>query len=153
MMSFEIQSDMRNLPEVEGFVERLCDNCNIGNHSAIITMALLNAVENAIVHGNRNDNSKKVYISCEQNANTLLFRVRDEGDGFPYEDYNGLDKLLDEFSDGMFLLKTLCDEISFDEGGSVLCMSFFIKGVGHHIAAKRASVLQHFYASEAIGVV
>ena len=55
MISFELQSDMNNLPQVEEFVDHLCDSCNLGNHRAIITMALLHAVENAILHCNKND--------------------------------------------------------------------------------------------------
>lgn len=152
MISFEIQSDMNNLPEVEVFVDRLCDSCNLGNHRAIITMALLHAVENAILHGNKNDSSKKVHITCDQSLNSLLFRVCDEGDGFAYEDYSDIDKLLDEYSDGMFLLRSLCDGLSFEQGGRTVCMNFVINGINNHIALKRASVIKHFYAHSTIGV-
>lgn len=152
MISFEIQSDMCNLPEVECFVDRLCDSCNLGNHRAIITMALLHAVENAILHGNKNDSTKKVYIACDQKLNSLILRVRDEGDGFLYEDNTDSEKLLNGYTDGMFLLKTLCDGLSFEQGGREVCMNFVISGVNNHIALKRVSVLQHFYARSAVGV-
>lgn len=153
MISFELQSDMNNLPQVEEFVDHLCDSCNLGNHRAIITMALLHAVENAILHGNKNDVSKKVFISCEQNLNSLLFRVCDEGEGFPYMNYADYDQLLNGYTDGLFLLRSLCDGLSFEQGGKVVCMNFVINGINNNIALKRASVIKHFYAHSTVGVL
>ena len=62
MEKLVIQSDINNLVEVERFVSAVCDTYNVNNYAATISMSLLQAAENAIVHGNNSDASKSVTI-------------------------------------------------------------------------------------------
>jgi serine/threonine-protein kinase RsbW len=85
-----------------------------GNNVAIAVTELVN---NAIHHGNKNDESKKVFISFSINRNYLQARIKDEGCGFkPDEIGNPLDpeNLMKESGRGIFLIKKLMDSMEFN---------------------------------------
>lgn len=95
-----------------------------------VMVAVTEAVNNSIFHGNRGDESKKVYVSFEmKNPYRLLVRVRDEGIGF---DHKGLaDPTAPENIDkiggrGVFLMEHLSDELSFVDDGRQVEMVFNI---------------------------
>jgi serine/threonine-protein kinase RsbW len=74
------------------------------------------AVNNAIIHGNRSDPKKKVTLRCTVGKRTLTICVSDEGKGFdpdtlkdPRKDEN----LLKENGRGVFLMRSLMDKIAF----------------------------------------
>ena len=50
-----------------------------------ILIALTEAVNNAIHHGNRQDASKQVTVGCEVEADRIIFPIRDEGPGFDHD--------------------------------------------------------------------
>lgn len=62
MEKLAIQSDMSNIVKVEDFVSRICSDKNINNYYATISMSVLQAVENAIIHGNNSDSTKIVTV-------------------------------------------------------------------------------------------
>jgi len=91
-----------------------------------IEMALREALANAVIHGNGDDSCKSVYVTCRCYMDgEVSITVRDQGQGF---DSNAvLDPTLPEnllFMHGrrIYLMKTLMDEVSFEEGGSVVQM-------------------------------
>lgn len=91
-----------------------------------IEMALREALANAVIHGNGDDPGKSVYITCRCYMDgEIAITVRDQGRGF---DSNAvLDPTLPEnvlfpHGRGIYLMKTLMDEVSFEEGGSVVRM-------------------------------
>ena len=47
-----------------------------------VVTAVIEAVSNAITHGNRSDITKSIDISIQVNKNKLNIKVRDEGNGF-----------------------------------------------------------------------
>jgi serine/threonine-protein kinase RsbW len=49
-----------------------------------IMIAVTEAVNNAIKHGNSNDKSKNVYLSLSLDDSMLRFVIKDEGSGFNY---------------------------------------------------------------------
>ncbi|MFQ5628471.1 MAG: ATP-binding protein, partial [bacterium] len=72
---------------------------------------------NAIIHGNKQDQKKKVYLNIFIDNNTLKVVVQDEGKGFNPEslpDPLDPDNLLKESGRGIFILKSLMDDVSFD---------------------------------------
>ena len=88
-----------------------------------IDMAVREAVTNAMVHGNQEDEAKSVEVifSCLENA--LEIEVRDQGGGFdpadvpdPTEPAN----ILKPSGRGIFLMRTFMDEVEWSarpEGG------------------------------------
>jgi serine/threonine-protein kinase RsbW len=79
-------------------------------------ISLTEAVNNAILHGNKSHPEKKVRVRCEVQDGWVLFVVCDEGHGFrPEAVANPLkeENLLKESGRGIFLMRTLMDRVEF----------------------------------------
>src|SRR5215468_6610908 len=91
-----------------------------------IELALREALVNAIVHGNRQDPRKRVYINCRCMADgEVSVTVEDEGTGFRSDavpDPTSPDNRLRTHGRGIYLMRTLMDEVVFEQGGSVVHM-------------------------------
>jgi serine/threonine-protein kinase RsbW len=91
-----------------------------------IEMALREALANAVLHGNGEDSSKSVHVTCRCYMDgEVAITVRDEGRGFDSRavpDPTFLENLLFTHGRGIYLMKTLMDDVSFEEGGSVVRM-------------------------------
>jgi len=91
-----------------------------------IEMALHEALANAVIHGNGENSSKRVYVACRCYLDgEVSITVRDEGQGFdsnaiPHPTFR--QNLLFTHGRGIYLMKSLMDEISFEEGGAVVMM-------------------------------
>lgn len=89
-----------------------------------IEMALREALANAVIHGNGNDSCKSVYVICRCYMDgEVSVTVRDQGRGFDSNavlDPTWLENLLFTHGRGIYLMKTLMDEVSFEEGGAVV---------------------------------
>ena len=93
---------------------------------ADIEMALREALANAVMHGNGENSCKRVYVTCRCYMDgEVAITVRDEGEGFDgsaVPDPTFLENLLFTHGRGIYLMKTLMDEVSFEEGGAVVMM-------------------------------
>src|SRR5258705_7753045 len=91
-----------------------------------IEMALLEALANAVIHGNGDNSGKRVYVTCRCYMDgEVSITVRDEGKGFDsntVEDPTSHENLLFTHGRGIYLMKTLMDEVLFEENGSVVRM-------------------------------
>ena len=128
--SIEIQSKTDNIPVVEKLIDEVCDQKKVNeDYYGNILIAITEAVNNAIVHGNANDPSKKVLINVESQDAGLIFKVSDQGAGF---DYNSLpDPTEPENLDkpngrGVFLMKHLADKVTFHDNGKTVELAFNI---------------------------
>ncbi len=89
-----------------------------------LSIALWEALANAVLHGNRNDPSKRVVVACFcecEEGGGLLLVVQDEGSGFdPKEvpDPTGAAAIDSLHGRGIFLMRHLVDEVRFEHGGS-----------------------------------
>lgn len=124
----KLSSDTRNIALVESFVERAVEQYQIapdiyGN----ILITLTEAVNNAIIHGNSNDESKTVQIQLRRKNNCLAVRVTDEGEGFDLTavpDPTAPENLLRVGGRGVFLMQQLSDSVHFHNNGSTVEMHF-----------------------------
>lgn len=94
-----------------------------------IMIAVTEAVNNAIKHGNKNDSLKNVSLSLQLEDSLLKFKVQDEGQGFNYNDLpdpTSPENLEKPGGRGIFLMKHLSDEVDFKEGGRVVELSFYM---------------------------
>jgi serine/threonine-protein kinase RsbW len=89
-----------------------------------ITIALREALANAILHGNQNDPAKHVLVACFcecETAGGLLLVVRDEGEGFDLSavpDPRGAEAIHSWHGRGIYLMRHFMDEVRFENGGS-----------------------------------
>jgi len=91
-----------------------------------ILISLTEAVNNAMIHGNRLDNQKTIVISFRKQGHRIHLFISDEGSGFdPIQvpDPTSKERLETEGGRGVFLMKQLTDEIHFlDQGRTVQLM-------------------------------
>ena len=91
-----------------------------------IELALLEALTNAVIHGNSENSFKRVYVICRCYMDgEVSIMVRDEGTGFDSSavlNPTFRENLLFTHGRGIYLMRTLMDEVSFEEGGSVVRM-------------------------------
>ena len=146
-----IQSNAANLIKVEQFLDTVCDTMNIHNYYATISMAVLQAVENAIVHGNKSDENKVVSIKYSKCRGGIAFVVEDEGDGFNYKDYAGF-PMESGVGEGVFLMKTLADSCVFSKGGRRVRLEFMIQGIEQARSLERVATFRHFFEPKKINV-
>jgi serine/threonine-protein kinase RsbW len=87
-----------------------------------VELALREALENAVVHGNQENPERKVRIRCRcQSGNEISIVVTDQGKGFDFETIlrNGITSDPDsEHGRGLQLMKAYMDDVHFDRGGS-----------------------------------
>lgn len=141
--SFVIQSDIANLPYVEERVFHFCQECHVGNYYAAVSVAAMQAVENAIIHGNGSDDTKKVSIELGNCRGGLFVEVKDEGRGFDFGRFGSLEK--EGEGNGIFVMKSLADKMSYSDGGRTVRMEFVVNGIDPADALERVAVLQsHF---------
>ena len=141
--SFVIQSDISNLSYVEERVFHFCRECNVGNYYSAISVAALQAVENAIVHGNGSVVEKMVTVTMGTCRGGVFVEVSDEGSGFDYVRFGSLDDVTE--GQGIFVMKSLSDRMTFSNSGRQVRMEFDINGIDPADALERASILQaHF---------
>src|SRR5580700_8225284 len=115
---------------VSSFVDQLMRfilNFRMADGSEIdIEMALLEALANAVIHGNGDNSGKRVYVTCRCYMDgEVSLTVRDEGKGFDSStvlDPTFLENLLFTHGRGIYLMKALMDEVSFEDGGAVVRM-------------------------------
>ncbi|MEX1002301.1 MAG: ATP-binding protein [Crocinitomicaceae bacterium] len=132
MHSIEIGSDLNNIPEVETLIDKVCDELSLNeDHYGNILIAVTEAVNNAIIHGNRERVGKKVKVKVEELKEGVVFSVQDEGEGF---DFNNLpdptapENIEKPDGRGIFLMKNLSDQVEFDLNGSKVSITFALNG-------------------------
>jgi serine/threonine-protein kinase RsbW len=91
-----------------------------------IEIAICEALANAVIHGNHENQEKQVYVACRCGMDgEVLISVRDEGEGFDSRvvpDPTEAERLLLTHGRGLHLMKALMDEVSFEENGTVVRM-------------------------------
>jgi len=113
-----LASNPKSITRVETFLKKVNHVLHLDEilfHKLMIS--LTEAVNNAIVHGNRTNPAKKVRVLCEILPGWLVVMVDDQGKGFKPELIgNPLKKenLLKESGRGIFLMRTLMDRVEFE---------------------------------------
>ena len=125
-----LASDVSSVVQIEQLIDMVCENFYISEDNyGNILIALTEAVNNAIVHGNKLDKAKSVNLSLEASNKEVCFIVKDEGKGFDQTKVPDptLPENLNKLSGrGVFLMNSLADEVSFDENGTSVKLTFCI---------------------------
>ncbi len=141
-------SSQKNIHTVNHFVEDICDHYNIFNsYFGNILTAVTEAVQNAMVHGNKNIEERKIEIVFQAKTDGLSFAITDEGEGFNAEAMPDPTDLSNDGSigRGLFLMKSLSDEISFLDNGRTVELLFNITGIDQDLAASRVAQINKYF--------
>ena len=93
-----------------------------------IDMAVREAVTNAVLHGNRQDENKTVDIVLKSSPDAVEISVHDQGPGFNPEavpDPTANENILKTSGRGIFFMRTFMDEVDWlirPEGGTTVRM-------------------------------
>ena len=148
-----LESRPENISSIERFVEEICDYYNINDtYFGNILISLTEAFNNALIHGNNNDASRKVNVVFESKPKGLSFTVTDEGAGYdPDEVPDPLDLEIDTSTQsgrGLFLIRSLSDKVELSNGGSTIEMFFRISGIGHEAMKKRITHFNEYFQTK-----
>ena len=144
-----INSSKSQLFKVERFIEEICDRFNLSNtYFGNISIALMEAVDNAIKHGNNENDEKLVEIDFESKPGELVFIVKDEGGGFDEKAIQDPTEVIDDIEAeggrGIFMMRTLTDAVNYYEEGSSIELIFRIKGIGMDMDRERKKMLRGY---------
>mgnify|MGYP003337862874 CR=1 FL=1 len=124
----EIPSLAENIRMIESFIDNAREKYHLNDDIyGNIMIAVTEAVNNAIKHGNRSDSSKNVALSLSLAEGLIRFKVEDEGTGFDFHnlpDPTTAENLEKPGGRGIFLMKHLADEVEFTDNGKVVELSF-----------------------------
>lgn len=124
-------STQHTMAEIERLVNSLCERFHIAeDYYGNMLVAVSEAVNNAIQHGNRNNPAKKVIVGYHISDEVLSFSVKDEGAGFDYAhipDPTAPENLEKPNGRGVFLMRNLAERVSFEDNGSKALLEFKTK--------------------------
>lgn len=81
-----------------------------------LLIAVSEIVINAIVHGNKEDESKKVIILIEYDESVMRIKIYDEGNGFMAKDVTDptlSENILKDSGRGLYIIKSLVEEFNY----------------------------------------
>lgn len=95
-----------------------------------LLIAMTEAVNNAIVHGNKLDPTKQVTLTFDIIEDRLMrFMIEDEGPGFDYDhlpDPTAPENIEKPHGRGVFLMRKLADQCEFQDNGRIVILDFAV---------------------------
>jgi serine/threonine-protein kinase RsbW len=125
----DIASRIEMLDMVQAVLNHLCGVVGF-NEEAIhyMSVAIRESVVNAMKHGNRLDEGKRVTVEFTLQPTALEVRVEDQGAGFDpgsVPDPVAEENLLKAYGRGIFFMKSFMDEVTYSfppQGGTQVTM-------------------------------
>jgi serine/threonine-protein kinase RsbW len=126
----ELPSRIESVAEASAAAAKVVSRSGLGEDAAFgIDMAVREAVTNAVLHGNRQDETKTIDVSMTVSPGAFEIMVRDRGEGFDPEsipDPTDSQNVLKTSGRGIFFMRTFMDEVTWSrhpEGGTVVRMT------------------------------
>lgn len=129
-INIQVPSLAENIRMIESFIDNAKERFHLDDDIyGNIMIAVTEAVNNAIKHGNNGDKSKNVHLTLHFQDSMIKFTVKDEGHGFNHHnlpDPTSPENLEKPGGRGIFLMKHLSDEVEFKENGRIVELSFYM---------------------------
>ncbi len=124
----KISSKVENIVQVEQFVETFETTFGLTPELfGKVSLSVIEAVNNAILFGNRQAEDKYVTVSAWKEETKFFVSVEDEGEGFDYSvipDPTQPDNVMKVSGRGLYLMKILSDDLVFESGGAKVTLVF-----------------------------
>ena len=115
-----LPSSPKSIGRVEGFIKKIEKKVHLDEiQTHKLMVSLTEAVNNAIVHGNKCDITQQVKVVCECEHKQLVVTVTDNGKGFKLNNVKNplkAENLLRTSGRGIFLMRTLMDKVEYAMG-------------------------------------
>ena len=129
-LEISIHSEISNISSIEHFIDEFFVVFNLSFELyGRVSLSVIEAVNNAIIHGNERDCNKSVTLIAEKSDHLLKVTVIDQGKGFNYKnipDPTSLDSVATLTGRGLYLMKTLSDQLIFENNGSEVSLIFIL---------------------------
>jgi serine/threonine-protein kinase RsbW len=128
--NISINSKIDNISLVEKLIDEVSEEAKINSEIyGKMLIATVEGVNNSIVHGNKEDELKKVKITVIIEKNIIKIFIEDEGLGFNYK--NVPDPTIPQNIEnihgrGVYLMKHLADDVIFHNRGNKVELNFKI---------------------------
>lgn len=126
-----IESKIENINKIEKIIDEVSEEAKINSEVyGKMLIATVEAVNNSIVHGNKEDESKSVKVNFDVEEDWISIFIEDEGPGFNF--YNVPDPTTPENIEnihgrGVYLMKHLADDVIFHGNGNIVEIKFNLK--------------------------
>ena len=126
--NLNIPSEIANLRLVEKAIDELSLELDLSDEIyGNVLVATMEATNNAIVHGNKADPSKKVRIDIQSGEREVKVLIEDQGEGFDHwsiPDPTAPENIEKINGRGIFLMERLSDEILYLNEGRIVELKF-----------------------------
>jgi serine/threonine-protein kinase RsbW len=130
LYTLQLPSKPESITLLENLIEQIADKHQVSEDTFANMMTCLNEIAiNAIVHGNKLDESKKVIVNAEVDGKRVIWTVTDEGEGFDYDhlpDPTAEENLENLTGRGVFIVNQLADQCIFNTKGNEVEVHFKI---------------------------
>ncbi|MCH2223179.1 MAG: ATP-binding protein [Crocinitomicaceae bacterium] len=119
--SLSIPSDFDSIGRVEVLIDEVCEKLSVKeDYYGNVLIAVTEAVNNAIQHGNEMNGDLKVDLFVGDKETDFCFSVKDYGKGFDYKglpDPTAPENVEKENGRGIFLMRSLAEAVEFEDKG------------------------------------
>jgi len=129
-IKISIPSLIDNIKIIESFIDNAKEKFHINDDIyGNIMISVTECVSNAIIHGNGNNPKKLVKLELRFLDDQLKFIIEDEGNGFEpteLQDPTSPENLSNYGGRGVFIMRHLSDEVSFEDNGRKTILTFYM---------------------------
>jgi serine/threonine-protein kinase RsbW len=126
--TLRIPSSFDHVGKVESLIDRVCADLYVNeDYYGNVLIAVTEAVNNAILHGNKRMENLEVDVAVADGGDNFCFSVSDEGPGFDFSnlpDPTAPENILQENGRGIFLMRNLSEEVEFENQGKTVVIYF-----------------------------
>ena len=123
-----IPSNFDSINKVEALIDEVCENLQVKeDYYGNVLIAVTEAVNNAIIHGNKMNNQLSVDVHVGDKETDFCFKVKDNGEGFDYKnlpDPTAPENLEKENGRGIYLMRSLAEAVEFSDAGRSVSIYF-----------------------------
>lgn len=124
----KLKSNVESIAEVEQLINVIFEDYDLSpDYYGNMLVALTEAVNNAIRHGNKLEENKVVSLSFQHQGDKYKFIIADQGSGFDFNnipDPTSPENIEKPDGRGIFLMQNLANEVHFSNKGSTVELVF-----------------------------
>jgi serine/threonine-protein kinase RsbW len=126
--TLSIPSNFESIHKVESLIDQVCENLQVNeDYYGNVLIAVTEAVNNAIIHGNKMNTELNVDVHVGDKETDFCFKVKDSGEGFDYKnlpDPTAPENLEKENGRGIYLMRSLAEAVEFADSGRSVSIFF-----------------------------
>ena len=129
----ELPNDIRSIEHAVEYVMRHCSTCcdYARRFNLNFRVGLTEALSNAMLYGNNSDPQKRVRVEVTVRVEEIAVRITDQGVGFDpttIPDPTLPDNISKSGGRGIFLMRSLMDEVKFNDQGNSVTLVLRLEG-------------------------